>query len=279
MSEPSEPSRVRRFVALYGWRAYAVPLLAVATLLTLADIAGQESAADLSADRQPAGHSAPASTAAPASPAVPAGTSAAGPASPTPDGGEPEQTSPSVAATPATDVVQRGAGTLRVVLGESDVLGTGPLLRFRVEVENGIDLDGQAFAAAVEATLGDRRSWGADGRLSFQRVSTGPFDFRVALVSPDNVNSFCPGLDTGGYTSCRSGDRAVINLGRWQTGVPDYAGDLATYRLYVVNHEVGHYLGHGHESCPGSGQLAPVMQQQTLGLEGCGKNPWPYPGA
>jgi Protein of unknown function (DUF3152) len=50
---------------------------------------------------------------------------------------------------------------------------------------------------------------------------------------------------------------------------------LPTYRQYVVNHEVGHRLG--HMLCPGTRQPAPVMQQQTLGMHGCTVNPWPYP--
>lgn len=276
MYEGPRSSRLRRFVQVYGWRAYAVPVLAVVTLLALVDVAQQESSAD---QASVAGSSASSSavTSATASSGAASATSTVSSATP---GGEPEQASTAASPpAPSTDYVQRGAGTLRVVDGASQVLGNGPLLRFRVEVENGIDLDAQAFAGAVATTLSDPRSWGAGARQSFQRVSDGPYDFRVLLVSPDNVNSFCPGLDTGGYTSCRSGDHAVLNLARWMTGVPDYAGDLATYRQYVVNHEVGHYLGNGHELCPGPGERAPVMQQQTLGLEGCLKNPWPYPDA
>ena len=110
--------------------------------------------------------------------------------------------------------------------------------------------------------------------MSFQRVGAAAgrrrrtFDFKVSLVSPGHMETYCPGVGTGGYTSCRYGDRAVINLARWATAVPDYKGDIATYRLYVINHEVGHVLGHGHEQCPGPGQVAPVMQQQTLGPPG-----------
>jgi hypothetical protein len=182
----------------------------------------------------------------------------------------------------AETYVEQGAGTLSVVDGTSPVYGAGPLQRFVVEVEDGIGVDGVAFAEAVATTLADPRSWGNGGRMSFQRVgvaeaAASEYEFRVSLVSPGSMETYCPGVGTGGYTSCRYGERAVINLARWETAVPDYQGDIATYRLYVVNHEVGHALGNGHENCPGTGQLAPVMQQQTLGLNGCVKNAWPYP--
>jgi hypothetical protein len=178
--------------------------------------------------------------------------------------------------------VEVGDGPLSVVDGSSEVYGSGSLHRFIVEVEDGIDIDGPGFAAAVESTLGDSRSWGNGGRMSFQRVgaaeaAAGQFDFKVSLVSPGHMETYCPGVGTGGYTSCRYADRAVINLARWATAVPDYEGDIATYRLYVINHEVGHVLGNGHQPCPATGEIAPVMQQQTLGLEGCVKNAWPYP--
>nr|WP_239520532.1 DUF3152 domain-containing protein [Blastococcus saxobsidens] len=171
---------------------------------------------------------------------------------------------------------------MSIVDGTSEVYGTGPTKRFVVEVEDGIGVDGAAFAEAVTQTLADPRSWGNGGRMSFQRVGAAEagaqqYDFRVSLVSPGSMETYCPGVGTGGYTSCRYGERAVINLARWATAVPHYEGDLATYRPYVINHEVGHALGNGHKPCPGSGQLAPVMQQQTLRLDGCVKNAWPFP--
>ncbi len=256
--------RLSRFVAAYGWRAFVIPVLAVATFMTLLDVAS--------------GEDAPAAALGEATTPTPEATSA--PATQAPATAEGEgagaQAPPVVAPVP---YVEQGTAQLTVVPGTSQVYGTGPLRRFVVEVEDGINVDPVAFAAAVEVTLADPRGWGAGGRMSFQRVDGGDYDFRVSLVSPANVETFCPGVGTGGYTSCRYGERAVINLARWETAVPDYEGDVETYRHYVVNHEVGHALGHGHENCPGAGQLAPVMQQQTLGLDGCLKNPWPFPDA
>ena len=169
-----------------------------------------------------------------------------------------------------------------MVDGSSEVYGTGPLSRFIVEIEDGIDVDGAAFAEAVTETLGDPRSWGHDGRMSFQRVgaaeaAAGQFDFRVALVSPGQHGDLLPRRGHG-----RLHVVPLRRPRRHQPGPlghrrPRLPGDIATYRLYVVNHEVGHALGNGHQPCPGPGQVAPVMQQQTLGLDGCVKNAWPYP--
>jgi hypothetical protein len=273
---PEPSGRMRRFVRRHGWRAYAVPALAVVTVVTLADLAltspgestvSHDTVATAPVTQPPVVESPP-----------PADPPPAGPTAPQADAGSGE----SPAETAAQPYVESGAGSVTVVDGDSNVLGSGPTRRFVVEVENGIDVDGAGFARAVEEILGDPRSWGAGGRMSFQRVGTAAaasdgYDFRVSLISPGSMEKYCPGVGTGGYTSCRYGERAVINLARWATAVPDYADDVAMYRHYVVNHEVGHILGNSHQNCPGDGRAAPVMMQQTFGLKGCAKNAWPYP--
>ena len=174
-------------------------------------------------------------------------------------------------------VVQRGDGELAVVPGGTAPSGAGPRTTYLVEVEGGLGVDARGFADAVDATLADPRSWGAGGRRSLQRVDGGDVDVRVALASPRTTDRLCAPLDTGGYFSCANGERAVVNAARWLTGAPSYAGRLEDYRAYVVNHEVGHALGRGHERCGAAGQPAPVMLPQTKGLGGCTANPWPYP--
>ena len=52
---------------------------------------------------------------------------------------------------------------------------------------------------------------------------------------------------------------------------------LVAYRQYLVNHEVGHAIGMGHQDCPGIGQLAPVMMQQSKTIGECAPNSWPFP--
>ncbi|PSK95578.1 uncharacterized protein DUF3152 [Murinocardiopsis flavida] len=173
--------------------------------------------------------------------------------------------------------VRSGKGDLKTVGGTSGVAGKGPLKRYAVEVEEGLPGKPADFAAAVEQILGDPRSWGNDGDMAFQRVgSTDDAEIRVALASPETVDRMCAPLSTNGVVSCTQGKHVIINQNRWVSGVPHFKGDLDTYRVYVINHEVGHALGHGHVDCDGSG-LAPVMQQQTFSLKGCKKNGWVHP--
>jgi len=108
-------------------------------------------------------------------------------------------------------------------------------------------------------------------------------DFHVSLVSSMSVRALC-GYSLPVETSCYDGgdSRVVLNVARWVRGALVYASDLTTYRIYAVNHEVGHALGHNHaHQCLKNG-LAPVMMQQTIGTRTvsgqiCQANPWPYP--
>jgi len=145
---------------------------------------------------------------------------------------------------------------------------------------SGAAFDPAAFGSAVERTLADGRSWNAAGQWSFQRVAAGDAaDLVIRLTTPQTTDRLCGqyGLDTGGEVSCRGGGNIMINLKRWQLSVPWYADAIDEYRHMVINHEGGHFLGHGHSLCTGPGRQAAVMQTQTYGLEGCVRNPWPYP--
>ncbi|MHA6782315.1 DUF3152 domain-containing protein [Pseudonocardia saturnea] len=176
----------------------------------------------------------------------------------------------------AAGVPQVGTGSISVVPGAVPAPGPGPVRTVRVEVEDGLAVDGAAFADFVLATLNDPRGWGRDGALSFARTD-GEAAIVVVLASPDTAAALCRPLVTHGRLSCRIGSRAVLTYFRWVEAVPDYGDDRTGYRRYLVNHEVGHVLGHGHEPCPGPGAPAPVMQQQTKGLLGCAPNSWPHP--
>lgn len=134
--------------------------------------------------------------------------------------------------------------------------------------------DLSAFARIVNETLNDPRGWSLGGAIRFDRVDSGMF--QVTLATPDVVGSF------GGCSavySCRSGPHVLINSERWASATPTYPGAslLAPYRQMLINHEVGHALGFGHSRCPQKGRLAPLMQQQSKGLQGCLRNPWPLP--
>ncbi|WP_422773075.1 DUF3152 domain-containing protein [Plantactinospora sp. WMMC1484] len=216
-----------------------------------------------------------------AGPTTPATVAPPTPATPTPS------RPPAPVLRLAGPVPSTGPGSFTYASGRGELAGrAGAVRRYRVAVERNVDEHLQEFVAEVDAALADSRSWTGSGRLRLQRVPDGTgHDFTIYLVTAGTARTMCAasGVDirVGGkpYTSCRGSGRVIINLDRWMFSVPHYVAGkvpLDRYRTYVVNHEVGHELGHGHERCPRDDRPAPVMMQQTLFLDGCVANPWPY---
>ncbi|WP_433163725.1 DUF3152 domain-containing protein [Kribbella sp. CA-247076] len=179
---------------------------------------------------------------------------------------------------PAITYPARGTGSYGVLPGNPAVIGrSGRLYTYQLAIEGGINgIDRTALAQFVRATYGAPQGWASGGKFRFRQVGPGEdADFTVMLVTPATRDAVCrDGYDR--YTSCRIGDRVVLNVARWVHGVPQYGASLSAYRQYMINHETGHRLGRGHELCPGRGRPAPVMQQQTLGMHGCTPYSWPY---
>ncbi|MEV5969215.1 DUF3152 domain-containing protein [Streptomyces sp. NPDC051921] len=183
----------------------------------------------------------------------------------------------------------KGSGEFQAVPGFDKAPGKGRKVRYRVDVEKGLGLDGVLFAQAVQKTLNDPRSWAGRGEMTFERISSGEPEFVVTLASPGTTGDWCrkSGLDTTvDNVSCDSAstERVMINAFRWAQGSVTFGPKaMHAYRQMLINHEVGHRLGHGHVSCRTPGALAPVMQQQTksLDIDGirCRPNPWVHPGS
>jgi hypothetical protein len=191
-------------------------------------------------------------------------------AAPTP---RPTTPKPTPEPTPVT-IPASGTGRLVAVPGTAGPTGPGTRMTYRLEIEGGLPLDGVAVAAQVQRTLTDPRGWQPIEHVAFVRTP-GPASFELILASPTMVDRLCYPLDTVGQLSCRNGNRVILNAKRWVDAVPWYRGHLDDYRAYLVNHEVGHRLGHGHEGCPAPGAPAPVMVQQSKSLYGCAPNSWP----
>jgi hypothetical protein len=133
----------------------------------------------------------------------------------------------------------------------------------------------ESFAADAAATYGDPRGWSLGGSIRFDRVASGG-DFTLWLAADALMSTFGGACDV--VWSCRNGRNVVVNESRWLGASDSWntaGAPLATYRQMVLNHETGHWLGFGHAFCSGAGRPAPVMQQQSMALKGCGPNPWP----
>lgn len=134
----------------------------------------------------------------------------------------------------------------------------------------------EGFEAAVTAVLTDERGWQQVG-FAFTFAADAPYT--VVLAEGPEVDARCLPYDTFGRFSCQLGPVVALNADRWRLATDTWPGTLDEYRTMLVNHEVGHLLGQHHPAvpCPAPGEPAPVMAQQSSGLDGCAPNPWPLP--
>lgn len=187
--------------------------------------------------------------------------------------------------TPGRDRVsipQNGTGEIEVVnVPGPPSTAEGRAVRYTVEIEKGLGVEEAMVVRTIRDVLLDERGWQQKDGVRFVNVDPereragAHVDIRITLASPGLTDRLCAPLRTLSKVSCWNNGRSVLNLRRWHLGDDSYGEDVDRYRIYQVNHEVGHGLGHQHRSCPAKGELAPVMVQQTLDLQGC--KPWPHP--
>ena len=127
----------------------------------------------------------------------------------------------------------------------------------------------------IVRVLNDTRSWGP----SFVHVSRNlNHDIATHKLAREKINALFPDqLHLHNLSVCdRRTDPIQIYICKenWDS-IPSASGykKIDDYRTYLIIHEFGHALGHGHEDCPGSGP-APVMMQQTKGTGKCYPEPW-----
>lgn len=131
------------------------------------------------------------------------------------------------------------------------------------------------FKTKLQAVFHDSRGWWLGGQVSLTEAQNG-CNMTVWLSAADQITSFGAICDPA--WSCTVSPNVIINFDRWRyasTAWNGSGGSLDDYRSMVINHETGHWFGFGHQNCGGAGQLAPVMQQQSINLQGCNFNPWP----
>lgn len=136
------------------------------------------------------------------------------------------------------------------------------------------------FSDTVFSTLNDPRGWPRAGAVFQEADGTDPnaCSMTLTLAAADQMTSFS--TECSDEYSCRVGNDVIINIDRWNNATEGWlnaGGTVSRYRTMVINHEVGHRLGHldNELTCSAVNQPAPLMQQQSMDLLGCTPNEWP----
>lgn len=168
-----------------------------------------------------------------------------------------------------TNTASTGTARGHIIRGEKVIF-------YRTETWGEVEADFSEFKTNVKETFEDERGWARMG-LKFVETETNP-DLLIVLSDAAHLEATS---GCSGDLSCTTwNNEVIINDLRWREGTEASRGagmGTRDYQHMVINHEVGHWLGHyAHEEKCENGGPAPVMLQQSTGLRGCDSfNAWP----
>ncbi len=177
--------------------------------------------------------------------------------------------------TTAVDTTKRTLADHKAIIIALQPFATTKTYTYCVANRGVVAEDLAGLKTKLASTYSDLRGWSLDGQVVFS-YATSNCDFTVWLTASAQMSSF--GAICDSYWSCEIGNNVVVNDDRWNQTTDSwkaYGGSVEDYRVMLINHETGHMLGFGHTTCPGTGQPAPIMMQQSIDLQGCVFNIWP----
>lgn len=142
------------------------------------------------------------------------------------------------------------------------------IFRYSVSIDPTIKRSLVNFKKQIRKILENPKTW----CIRFKEDNENP-DFIIFLTTDSAINQACKlrGL------SCADWSKNIIyiNNDNWSKGSKKSGLNLEDYRIYVINHEIGHILGIHNHLKPKKGCKVPVMNQSTLGIGKGLPNMWP----
>ena len=153
-------------------------------------------------------------------------------------------------------------------------------LYYNVIVEKAINISSENLQKFIHDVLTDKRGWVGYSfiNINYPKKINKITNFSIIMSKPENIVKNCGNALYG--LSCTNTKTKIIylNSNRYIRGAKKSQLSLVDYRIYLINHEVGHILGKGHTKCPCDKKCdkkVPVMNQATRGIGHCKPNPYP----
>ncbi len=152
------------------------------------------------------------------------------------------------------------------------------MITLSTSVNRESDYDPQLFHEQVVAIAVNPKGWSKQGYGFIPSTTHG--DFHIELTPQHVLKKRFPHLASKQLSIADERTNCIyINENRWRGWTPNQSKlPLAQYRIYLINHELGHLLGKPHFKANFSEPHrlpAPVMMQQTLGIGMFEPNYWP----